>query len=84
MTTSINKVVGHAFSDPFEEFLDQVDKSCRLLSGLGREEIPDFDYAEAFWAGQDPYDTAVDALLAAGWTGDEWDCLDEWEEYSVV
>jgi hypothetical protein len=56
----------------FAEWHTQVNRECLRLSGcVGLDDIPVYDFASAFEAGEDPTDTARGALEEAGFPFDE-------------
>ena len=52
----------------FEVFMEEVDKHIDEVCGMSHEDIPDYDYASSWEMGEEPIQTARDALEAAGWS----------------
>ena len=55
----------------FREWMGEVEATLDGIVGCGVDDLPDWDYYEAFDEGWSPEDAALSALDAAGFKDDE-------------
>lgn len=54
-------------ADAFRSFMGDVDRAVGATVGLSVYDLPDFDFMEAFDAGESAADVAQQVLAEAGW-----------------